>query len=132
MCTSVLVLVMLHCMKIKKNIQCDLASGEVFDVAGFGRGECRCTPRVCIYFLICSPYDNLSLKIASPNRTTELGHRLGQSMTCMQVPWRMGGEERAGLEEVGGKHGEEDGGWARCHGGRRFRDNRSVKEQFSS
>ena len=86
----------------------------------------------CIYFLICSPYDNLSLKIASPNRTSELGHRLGQSMTCMQVPWRMGGEERAGLEEVGGKHGEEDGGWARCHGGRRFRDSKSVKEQFSS
>ena len=68
----------------------------------------RCTPRVCIYFLLCSSYDNLSLKIASPNRTHELGHRLGQSMTCMQVHWRMGEEERAGLGRVG-KGLEEDG-----------------------
>ena len=66
------------------------------------------TPRVCIYFLICSSYDNRSLKIASPNRTHELGHRLGQSMTCMQVHWRMGEEERAGLGRVG-KVLEEDG-----------------------
>lgn len=84
--------------KKKKNIHCGFArgpnSGEVYDVAGFGRGECGCTPKECIYFLICSPYDNLknSLKMSSPNRTHELGHRFGESMTCMLVHWRMGGE----------------------------------------
>ena len=53
MCTSIFGLLMLHCIKKKKkNIHCGLArdpnSGEIYDVAGFGRGECRCTPRVCI------------------------------------------------------------------------------------
>ena len=73
----------------------------ILHILYLGFDRCRCTPRVCIYFLICSSYDNLSLKIASPNRTHELGHRLGQSMTCMQVHWRMGEEERAGLGRVG-------------------------------
>ena len=43
-----------------------------------------------------------------------IGHRLGQSMTWMQVHWRMGGEERAGLERVG-KVLEEDGVARRGH-----------------
>ena len=62
------------------------------------RRSCRGTPRVWIYFFICSPCDYLgkSLQRFSPNSATELGHRASQSVTGKLVLWRMERAEGAG------------------------------------